>query len=741
MAEIWANFAKAWCAGLAVQFSAERERWILWTPVALGTGIGIYFALLAEPPVWAGPLAFVIALATAVAGRRFEYLLLAAVAGALVAAGATLAQSSTFGADHVTLDRTIATSTVAGRVASVEQLPNGTRVLLDKVRISSLEPPATPERVRLRLQNKMPDLLPGAWLQVRARLSPPPPPAMPGAYDFQFHYYFQEIGATGFSFGRARLLADGDDRLTLAHRWEGFRERLTTRIRDAIGGTAGAVAAALITGDRGAIPEDLNEAYRNSGIYHLLSISGMHIGLVAGLLFALVRAGLALIPSVALRYPIKKWAAFVAIAGALFYTLLAGATVPTQRSFVMMGLVLAAIIFDRQGISMRFVAIAATIVLAFQPEALLNASFQMSFAAVVALIAAYEVWGSAFARGKDKGWARRIALYVGAVALTTVIATVATAPFSIYHFNRVALYGLLGNLIAVPLSSVWVMPAAVIGMVLMPFGLEDFGLVPMGWGIEAINEAAARIAAQDWAMTTIAAMPSSALLAMVLGGLWICLWRRPWRGLGIAGIVIGLVIANLASRPDIIADGGARLFAVAGDDGPMLVSSRSTARFERDIWLRRAGYEAGEEETFPRPGAEPGREHDNGAAVRDLRCDASGCIWHAKGQTVSFVTDRAALLEDCRRASIVVSAVPVAGRRCPSARVLIDRFDLWRNGTHAIWIEGGKVRFQSVNGVRGVRPWVIRPGARRVVRVQTPLEEEEEAESEVPIVAPDTDIP
>jgi competence protein ComEC len=721
---------------LALRFGAERERWILWTPVALGAGIGLYFSLWSEPPGWIGPLALAGTVFVAVVGRRLEYLLLPAVAGSVVAAGLTLAQLSTFAAGHVTLDRMIATSTVAGRVASVEQLPDGTRVLLDKVRISSLEPPATPERIRLRLRGKMPDLLPGAWLQVRARLAPPPPPAMPGAYDFQFHYYFQEIGATGFALGRARLLADADTQLTTAHRWEGFRERLTTRIRDAIGGTAGAVAAALITGDRGAIPEEINEAYRNSGIYHLLSISGMHIGLVAGLLFALVRAGLALIPSIALRYPIKKWAAFVAIAGALFYTLLAGATVPTQRSFVMMGLVLAAIIVDRQGISMRFVAIAATIILAFQPEALLNASFQMSFAAVVALIAAYEVWGSAFARGRDKGLARRIALYVGAVALTTVIATVATAPFSVYHFNRVALYGLLGNLIAVPLSSVWVMPAAVIGMVLMPFGLEDLGLVPMGWGIEAINEAAARIAAQDWAVTTIAAMPSSALLAMVLGGLWICLWRRSWRVYGTAGIVIGVVIASMATRPDILADGGARLFAVAGDDGRMLVSSRSTARFERDIWLRRAGYETGAEETFPRP--DQGRG-DSGVA-RDLRCDDSGCVWQAKGETVSFVTDRAALIDDCRTSSIVVSAVPVPGRRCPSARVLIDRFDLWRGGTHAIWIEKDRVRIESVNGVRGWRPWVIRPGVGRTVRPQTPVEEED-AEADVPIVAPDTDIP
>ena len=660
---------------------------------------------------------------------------LPSLAAAIIALGFVLAQFATMNANHVVLDRTIASSTVTGRVVTVEQLADGTRVLLDKVRISSLEPPATPEKIRLRLRGKMPDLLPGAWLQVRARLASPPPPAMPGAYDFQFDYYFKEIGATGFALGRARLLENADDQLTWANRWEGFRENLTTRIRESIGGTAGAVAAALITGDRGAIPESVNDDYRNSGIYHLLSISGMHIGLVAGLLFALIRAGLALIPAIALNYPIKKWAAFVAIAGALFYTLLAGATVPTQRSFVMMGLVLAAIIFDRQGISMRFVAIAATVILAFQPEALLNASFQMSFAAVVALIAAYEVWGAAFARGRDRGLTRRVVLYVGAVAMTTVVATVATAPFSIYHFNRVALYGLLGNLIAVPLSSVWVMPAAVLGMVLMPFGLEDFALVPMGWGIDVINEAAARISAQDWAVTTIAAMPLAALLAMVIGGLWICIWRRSWRAYGMAGVALGLIIAANATRPDIIVDGGARLFAVAGEDGRMLVSSRTTARFERDIWLRRAGYDAGEEEIFPRTND----KNSNSA----LRCDDSGCIWSAHGHEVAFVTDRAALLDDCGSSSIVISAIPVPRRYCPSARLLIDRFDLWRGGTHAVWIDGGAVRVESVNGVRGYRPWVIRPDARRrTARPQLDIDADEaEAESALPNVESETTIP
>jgi competence protein ComEC len=703
---------------------AERARWILWVPVGLAVGIGVYFALTRQPPVWVGPAIFVAALAVAGLGRRHDALLLPALAVVTLAAGFMLADWRTLGADHVVLERPFGPTRIQGQIDKVESLPDGTRLVLDKVRITALQPPATPERVRLRLRGSQPELKPGQWIQVQARLSPPPPPAMPGAYDFQFLFYFDEIGATGFALGRARVLAGAEAQPALAHRWEGFRQHLTERIRGSIGGPAGAVAAALITGDRSAIPETLNAAYRDSGIAHLLSISGLHIGLVAGILFAGIRAALALFPAIALRYPIKKWAAVAAIAGALFYTLLAGATVPTQRSFVMMGLVLLAVILDRQGISMRFVAVAAAAILAVQPEALLNASFQMSFAAVIALIAAYESWGRAFARNRDSGWMRRIALYVAGVCATTIIATAATAPFAIYHFNRVALFSLLGNLIAVPLSSVWVMPAAVIGMVLVPFGLEDFGLKPMGWGVDVINAAAAAIAAADWAVTILPAMPGAALVAMVGGGLWLCLWRRTWRWAGAVPIAAGIGLAVAAVPPDILADGEGRLFALTSAEGRLLVSSRTTARFEREIWLRRVGFDAAQELNWSSVGA-----------ANAPRCDAAGCIAVVKGEVVAFATDRAALADDCREATILISAVPVRGRRCPSAHTVIDRFDLWRHGTHALWLKRGGIRVESVNGVRGARPWVVRPGMNRPtpsqISPQTPSEPADD-EDEVP---------
>jgi competence protein ComEC len=203
-------------------------------------------------------------------------------------------------------------------------------------------------------------------------------------------------------------------------------------------------------------------------------------------------------------------------------------------------------------------------------------------------------------------------------------------------------------------------------------------------------------------------MSPTALVAMVLGGAWICLWRRSWRRFGVAGIAIGIVLAAGASRPDVIVDGSGRLFAVAGEDGRLQVSSKSAARFEREIWLRRAGYDIGEEEFWSRSMNETDQSDEP-------RCDEMGCIWQARGETVAFVSESAALIDDCRNATVVVSAVLVPRRRCPSAHVLIDRFDLWRNGTHAIWLGANGARIESVNGVRGMRPWVVRPGMNRAL--------------------------
>jgi competence protein ComEC len=436
---------------------------------------------------------------------------------------------------------------------------------------------------------------------------------------------------------------------------------------------------------------------RDSGMAHLLAISGLHIGLIAGIVFFGLRAVLALMAPLALRYPIKKIAAALAIIAALGYALVAGATVPTQRAFLMIGLVLVAVLFDRRGLSIRSVALAALVILVLQPESLLGASFQLSFAAVTGLIAVYE-W---FGRPVDgQGAANRAAMgrplrYLVGIAASTIIASTVTAPFAIYHFNRLAVFGLVANLGAVPITALWIMPWAVLSFLLMPVGLEGLALTPMGWGISAVIAIAETTASWPGAVTLLPAMPLVGLAAIVFGGFWLFLWQTPWRLAGLVPVLLGSLTLLATDPPDILIDDQGELLAVRLADGKMAFSSLRIGRFDREIWLRRAGQEENPA-NWPAEGVSAGGR---------LACDALGCIYRANGSTVALVRSEGALPEDCAVADAVVAAVPVR-RRCPSADVLIDRFDLWRHGAHALWIDGNGIRAQSVNQARGDRPWV-----------------------------------
>ncbi len=450
-----------------------------------------------------------------------------------------------------------------------------------------------------------------------------------------------------------------------------------------------------LTGERGAIPKPVLRAMRDAGLAHLLAISGLHIGLVAGILFFAARFLLAAIEPVALRYPVKKWAALAALLGAFFYLQLSGATVPTQRAFLMLAVVLAAVVFDRSAISMRLVAWAAVLVLVIAPESLLSASFQMSFAAVAALVAVYEALaGRSSAWRVGAGRVRTTTLYVAGVLLTTVVAGLATAPFALYHFNRFALYGVAANLIAVPLTGLWIMPWAICAFALMPFGLEAVALAPMGWGIDAVIAVATTVAAWPGAVALAPAMPNAGLLAAALGGIWFCLWRGRWRFLGLAGVAAGLATLALVRPPDILINGTGRLMAVRTVSGGLALSSTRISRFEGELWLRRSGQARAD--PWPREGL-----NSDGT----LGCDGLGCIYRAGGQTVALAVDRAALDEDCATATVVIGSVPIRPWRCRRPAVVIDRFDLWRRGAHALWLDPGGVRVRTVAEASGRRPW------------------------------------
>ena len=685
---------------------------VLWVPVLFGAGSGLYLTLPVEPAGWIAPAAAGLFALAALLLRGHTAPALGLAALALLAAGVASADWRTDRVSAPVLAAPIGPADVSGRVVWVGAGDGPQRYLLDRVSIERLAPEETPERVRLSVRSTVSDGLaaPGSWLTARASLRPPPAPAEPGAWDFARQAWFQRIGAVGFVYGAPAPLAapegEGGSLLSLLSQ---VRHWVSARILAHTSASAGPFAAALLTGDRSAIEKKTLQAMRDSGLAHLLAISGLHVGLVAGFIFFAARGLLALIEPVALRMPIKKWAAGCALLGAGAYLLLSGMSVPTQRAFVMVGVVLLAIMLDRASISMRLIALAALLVLAIAPESMLGPSFQMSFAAATALIATYEAARGFFARLAARGGlALRPLVYAAGVTVTSLVAGIATGPFAVYHFNRIADYGLLANLGAVPVTGFWIMPWGLVALVLMPFGLEGIALTPMGWGIDAVVWIARQVAAQPGAVTLVPAMPPAALLTIVVGGLWLCLWRSRWRFLGIAVIGGGMAMAGLDRRPDILVDGEAKVMAVRGADGELWISTRQRGRFvsdvwlSSDVWLRRDGQ--AEAPTWPRDG--------EGTPGSGLRCDTLGCIQRRGESTIAFVLDPRAFAEDCSRADLVVSAVP-AWDLCPGPETVVDRFDLWRSGGHAIWLAADGVVVENVAESRGKRPWAARRGADR----------------------------
>jgi competence protein ComEC len=679
--------------------AAEGERRQLWLPVCLGAGIAAYFGLRFEPALWPGAAAALGGLIFALALRRHPVPRAAALALALFAAGFALMRATTIESAAPLLARRLGPVALTGRVTDIDRLDRGWRAVLAPDPLPGLTPAAQPKRVRIHIPPESDPLDPGDRVGLRAMLFPVPGPALPGGYDFQRDAFFLRIGAVGSSYGPAHRLARAS---AAAGGWREalrrLRIRMTRRIAAVLPGSTGGVASALITGKRGAIREEVKQAFRNSGLSHLLAIAGLHMGLVAAFVFFVVRGALALAPPVALRWPIKKIAAGVTLLVLFGYLLVSGAAIPTQRAFVMNGLVFGAILVDRLRISMRICALAAIAVLLIDPEGIVGPSFQKSFGAVVGLIAVYETYGERLGRlWRGASLPGRVLSYAGGIVVTTLVATAGTDPFAIYHFHRLALYSPLANVLAVPLSALWTLPWGLIACLLMPFGRESLALVPMGWGIDLTIRIAEFVSGLPGDMWPMPRLPLGGLLAVVFGGLWLAIWRGRWRRWGGAAIAAGLATMLLTRPPDIVMTDGGRFLAARTADGNYLVRALWGEKFAAAILAEETGAAL-----LPWP-----KEKTAGR----LDCNGEFCRYRARGRDVAIVTGRAGLSVDCARFDAVVATLP-AGFACRARIPVIDRIDSWREGSVALWLGRAGVTVESANGDRGDRPWVPQPHRR-----------------------------
>lgn len=599
--------------------AAPRAGLMAWVPVLLAAGIGLWFLRPALPTAlhWtalalAGTAGLALsrgALRLAEAGRidwqRADALRLLGLAAALVCAGVALAATRASLVAAPVLDWRYY-GPVEGRVVQIDRSARDRlRLTLDQVVLRSLEPDETPHRVRLSLTDPAEEDLPpiGQRVMLTGHLGPPPGPASPGSFDFRLNAWFQGLGAIGYS--RTPILAVAPPE---GGQWRLHRARmaLSEAVQDRIPGQAGALAAALMTGDRSGITEATTELMRASNLSHVIAISGLHMGLLTGFVYAALRLALVLAQGLGARLPLPahKLAAIGALAAAAGYLWLSGASVATQRAFVTVAVMLLAILADRRAISLRTLALAATAILILSPEALTSPGFQMSFAATIALILTFGPWSS-IAPSLPR-WLRPVLMLL----VSSLVAGLATAPIGAAHFSRMSQYGLLANMLAVPVMGTLIMPSGVIALVLAPLGLEAPALWVMGLGASWMLGVAGFVAGLEGAVTAIPVPPAAVLPLLGFGAVGLVLtWRRrgqrslpalAGQACGAAMILAGGLLWVTASRPAVLIAPEGEAVGIMTEAG-RAVSKPAGGAFVVSTWLLEDGDVADQEASAARP--------------------------------------------------------------------------------------------------------------------------------------------
>lgn len=640
-------------------FAAQADRLVFWMPVAFAAGAGVYFGLKVEPFYLYTCFALLFAAFFQWDCRKSPEARIFALFVLLFVSGFFAAQTRTIALSRESLKSRMKTTLVSGTVDQVVRLPDlKARLVLKDLAFDGKTDWRTPEKMRLNLlpESPLPDI--GDKIEVKALPSPPRVKVDKSGYDSARTLYFEKIGGTGAARSPVKVVEKSTE--------TSLRRKIAKRIDAVLPPRTAHIAKALVTGESKEIDPALADAYRNAGIAHILAVSGLHMTLIAGFVFFLVRSLLALSVTVSLKFSTKKIAAFCALAATFCYLKLAGAPISGIRAFIMLSFALGAVFFDRRALSLANVCWAAFLILLFTPESLLSVSFQLSFAAVLALICAYEA-------GIDKAVRRleqseSVLLYLLAFALgillTSLTAGIATAPFAAYHFKRIANYTLLGNLLTTTFAAAWVMPSLFAAVMLMPFGMDAPLWKLAGIGIEVINRAAEFTSNLPHSVTLVPAMPFYGLMCAVFGGLWVCLWRGKVRFLGFIPFCFAFATPFLTAKPDVMMTQS--LSAFRRPDG--ILSFTKGDKFTRSSWLSSAG------------------------TTDFTQTDCSLCLYEKNGVLLAFARTKTAAKQACGTIDFLF-----VKNGCEQA------FRLPESGALFVYVENGKIRTEHVGGE--YRPW------------------------------------
>lgn len=672
----------------------ERDQLVLWLPVCLGAGVAAWFALDA-PRSWLTLIAAAGAVAASAlglwrGGRAGAVLATGALA---VAAGVALAWTRAELVAAPVLARP-AIVRIEARVLRAERIEarDLTRLRLRTLRVLEAPLEVPPElRVNLAQGDVPAGLGAGAKVRLRARLMPPPEPAVPGAYDFARVAWFARLGATGRGFAPVQVLAAADT-------GEGIRTRLTRHIQERVEASAGGIAAALVTGDTGAIAEPDSEAMRGAGLAHLLSVSGLHLTAVVALTMWMVLRMLALSPWLALRVRLPLVAAGAAGLTAIGYTLLAGAEVPTIRSCIAALLVLAAMAVGREAITLRLVAAGALLVLALWPEAVVGPSFQLSFAAIVAIVALHEAGPvRRLFEKREEPRIARLVRGVGSLLLTGLVVEAALMPVAVYHFHKAGLYGALANIVAIPFTTFVIMPLEALALALDSVGLGGGAWWLTARALELLLWLAHRVSSAPGAVAALPAMPGGAFVLIAGGGLWLALWRTRWRIAGAAPILVGIGWALATPAPDLLVTGDGRHLAIRLGGTMALLRDRA-GDYTRDTLAENGGVEGEPSWLTDRPEARCSRD------LCLVARSAGGRRWTILATRSAYLVPAGRLIAACNQADIVVSERRLPAR-CRPRWLRLDRPALARTGGVAVTLATGHVRTVLTPG--DAHPWRV----------------------------------
>ncbi|UVK52783.1 ComEC/Rec2 family competence protein [Mesorhizobium sp. AR02] len=691
--------------GVATAAELELDRGIafLLVPVCLAAGAIGYYSLAAEPD-FARPVAVVVLMAICtLVSRSWPKTHLGFMAALLCALGLLAAKVETWRVGTQMLGSEISTE-VTGRVVSLDRMETGRiRLTIDVTSTARPKLRYAPERVRLSARNIPADMTAGSLVTGYAKLLPPTGPVRPDSYDFSFDSYFAGIGGSGFFLGNPKLVSAEDGEMPLSARLfsgiENAREAIADHIRGSIGGAEGEIAAALIVGVRAGIPDEINEAMRRTGIYHIISISGLHMALVAGTIMGLLRGAFALFPDFSARRPVKKYAAAAALFSIAAYLVISGVVVAAERSFIMLAVMLTAVLFDRAALTMRNLAISAIAVIVVSPHEVVGPSFQMSFAATAALVGAYAGWADHHSgktrppppkRSLPSFLTRKFLLATGGLAMTSIIAGCATALFAIWHFQRVSPLSLFANLAVMPIVSLIVMPFAVLSSLAMPFGADGPFLYVMGKGLTAMIAISAWISERSPVDAVGLISQQSVLLVTI--ALVIATMATTWLRLAALPFALaGLLTVSDTRTPDVLISEDARLVALPIGGGELAVSRARPNEFTVDNWKR-----ALVSETIVVPEMFSKAEGQFGIADAvnlppgaPFYCTDGVCLArHPSGAIIAHVEDRKDTWKACGFADLIVVNDATGYDACHNPLVLVvTKRQLARKGSAAVFFD------------------------------------------------------